>query len=113
MTTHLASRPWRMAFRDERALPSWVRGPREWAPLAREARMRRIEGRLTRMGAPAPASRVLSGLPRLRSVLSKTYDGEKAQDGKMEWRATLAGVLAPEVLNRLPNGRTEESITPF
>ena len=35
-TRVLAVRPWRRALREERALPSGVRGPRESAPLARE-----------------------------------------------------------------------------
>ena len=39
-TTALDRRPCRSAFRDEVSLPSGVRGPRDFAPLAREARRR-------------------------------------------------------------------------
>lgn len=42
--------------------------------------------------------RVLEGLPRLRSGLTKVADG------RTEWREVLQGILAPGILDSLPNG---------
>ena len=42
-TTHLAIRPWRVAFLAERAFPAGVIGPLERAPLALDEIVRRIE----------------------------------------------------------------------
>jgi hypothetical protein len=42
-TTHLAIRPWRVAFLDERLFPAGVIGPFERAPLALDEIVRRIE----------------------------------------------------------------------
>lgn len=44
------------------------------------------------------AGRVLEGLPRLRSGLTKVADG------RTEWREVLQGILCPGVLDGLPNG---------
>jgi DNA (cytosine-5)-methyltransferase 1 len=56
--------------------------------------------RLRRAAKPITAARVLRGLPRLRSGLSKV------PDGKAEWRQALAGILEPGVLENLPNGKS-------
>lgn len=45
------------------------------------------------------AGRVLRGLPRLRSGLTRL------EDGGTEWRKTLAEILSPGILDDLPNGR--------
>jgi DNA (cytosine-5)-methyltransferase 1 len=44
------------------------------------------------------AGRVLEGLPRLRSGLSKVDDGQS------EWRTALQDILSPGILDDLPNG---------
>lgn len=44
------------------------------------------------------AGRVLEGLPRLRSGLTRVADG------RTEWREILQGILAPGILDSLPNG---------
>src|ERR1035441_8838740 len=46
MTIWWASRPWLVAFCEERRLPWAVTGPRERAPLACEARMRLSEDKI-------------------------------------------------------------------
>ncbi len=56
--------------------------------------------RLPRSIKQIAAARVLRGLPRLRSGLSKE------PDGKAEWRRALAGILEPGVLDHLPNGES-------
>ena len=45
------------------------------------------------------AGRVLRGLPRLRSGLTRM------KDGAVEWRTVLSGILRPGILESLPNGR--------
>jgi DNA (cytosine-5)-methyltransferase 1 len=64
--------------------------------------------RLTRVRVPVHASQVLSGLPRLRSGLTKDQDGNKTKDGKNEWRDALTKILALGVLDGLPNGRSDD-----
>jgi DNA (cytosine-5)-methyltransferase 1 len=46
-----------------------------------------------------PVARVLAGLPRLRSGLSRTADSKEA------WRAALAGILSGRYLDGIPNGK--------
>ena len=53
---------------------------------------------LQRSVKPITAGRVLRGLPRLRSGLSRTHDGP------IEWRKALQGILCPGILDDLPNG---------
>jgi len=53
---------------------------------------------LMRSVKPVGAGRVLQGLPRLRSGLTKV------PDGRSEWRDVLQGILCPGILDDLPNG---------
>jgi DNA (cytosine-5)-methyltransferase 1 len=49
-------------------------------------------------GQPIPAKKVLNGLPRLRSGLSRS------DDGQVEWRAALAGILDCDFMHSRRNG---------
>lgn len=55
--------------------------------------------RLQPAGAPIPAAHVLSGLPRLRSGLSRV------PDSKESWRNTLVDILTDGHLASVPNGK--------
>ena len=57
---------------------------------------------LVASGQQVPAARVLRGLPRLRSGLSRT------KDGREEWRQALSGILTSGVLGNIPNGKGNE-----
>lgn len=50
------------------------------------------------LGRQIPAGRVLRGLPRLRSGLTRTTDG------KAEWRDAVMGILTDGILDEIPNG---------
>jgi DNA (cytosine-5)-methyltransferase 1 len=53
-------------------------------------------------GQQVSVAQVLSGLPRLRSGLSR------AKDGREEWRQALTGIVTPGVLDSIPNGKGPE-----